>query len=55
LSSYLQGIDVFGRGTYGGGGWQCEVALKSIRDAGISCGSKLHLSMPIFHIPALDS
>lgn len=30
------GIDVFGRNTYGGGGFQSNVGLKAARDAGVS-------------------
>mmetsp|Transcript_16600 Transcript_16600/g.48832 ORF Transcript_16600/g.48832 Transcript_16600/m.48832 type:complete len:503 (+) Transcript_16600:853-2361(+) len=31
------GIDVFGRGTYGGGGMTCGKAVEAIRQAGVSC------------------
>ena len=30
------GIDVFGRGTYGGGGASCDVAIRAAFDAGAS-------------------
>ncbi|KAG6544599.1 hypothetical protein Mapa_014021 [Marchantia paleacea] len=30
------GVDVFGRNTYGGGGYQCDVALKAAREAEVS-------------------
>lgn len=30
------GIDVFGRGTFGGGGFKCNVALKAIKDCSLS-------------------
>ena len=30
------GIDVFGRNTYGGGGYDCDKALEVIRNAGVS-------------------
>jgi len=30
------GIDVFGRGTYGGGGASCDVAIRAAFDAGPS-------------------
>lgn len=30
------GIDVFGRNTYGGGGYSCDKALEAIRQAGLS-------------------
>ena len=32
----LQGIDVFGRNTYGGGGLKCHVALDEIEKTGLS-------------------
>lgn len=31
------GIDVFGRETFGGGGWTCDVATAEIKKAGVSC------------------
>ncbi|KAL3691426.1 hypothetical protein R1sor_005077 [Riccia sorocarpa] len=30
------GVDVFGRGTFGGGGYQCDVALKAAKEAQVS-------------------
>ena len=35
----LKGIDVFGRGTFGGGGFNCRTALKAIQDKGLSTGA----------------
>lgn len=32
----FMGIDCFGRNTYGGGGFDCDVALRAIRQAGVS-------------------
>ena len=31
------GIDVFGRGTFGGGGLSCDLACAEIKKAGVSC------------------
>lgn len=32
----FMGVDCFGRGSYGGGGWRCDVALRACLDAGLS-------------------
>ncbi len=32
----FMGIDCFGRNTYGGGGYDCDKALRAIRQAGVS-------------------
>eukprot|EP00047_Mylnosiga_fluctuans_P023135 m.132631 g.132631 ORF g.132631 m.132631 type:complete len:814 (+) comp9490_c0_seq1:35-2476(+) len=35
-TSVFAGIDVFGRGTYGGGGFSCDVAVRAIQGANVS-------------------
>ena len=37
-----QGIDVFGRGTFGGGGFNVPKALKAIQEAALSTGIHTH-------------
>ena len=43
----FMGVDAFGRGTYGGGGLTCDVAIRAAFDAGAADSKLIHNSLCI--------
>jgi hypothetical protein len=50
-----QGIDVFGRGTFGGGGFSVPKALKAIQEAALSTGIRTQAAFYAHHCSSLRS